>query len=113
MSRAPHLNRELALEAPVRIADGAGGFSEGWIELGRLWAEVRARSGRERDAGGLPLSQVGYRIVVRAAPVGAPSRPCPEQRFRDGARVFRIEAVAERDPQGRYLTCYAREEAVA
>ena len=55
-------------------------------------------------------SAMGYRITVRAAPVGAPSRPRPDQRFREGARVFRILAVAERDAVGRYLTCFAEEE---
>ncbi|OWU85309.1 tail protein [Oceanicola sp. 22II-s10i] len=109
----PLLNRELVLEAPVRVADGAGGFSESWAALGTLWAEVSARTGRERDAGGVAVAQTGYRIVVRGAPVGAPSRPMPDQRFREGARVFRIEAVAERDGGGRYLTCFAREEALA
>lgn len=109
----PRLNRELTLEAPVRVSDGAGGFSESWAEIGRLWAEVSARTGRERDGEGLPIAQVGYRIVVRAAPVGSDARPQAEQRFVEGTRVFRIVAVADRDAHGRYLTCFAREEALA
>lgn len=109
----PRLNRELVLEAPVRVSDGAGGFVESWGELGRLWAEVSPRTGRERDGAGLVLARVSYRIVVRAAPMGATARPRPDQRFRDGARVFRIEAVAERDPDGRFLTCFANEETLA
>ena len=106
----PRLNRELALEAPMRAPDGAGGFNESWHELGRLWADISARTSRERDASGLPLAQVRYRITVRSSPVGTDARPLPEQRFREGDRVYRIEAVAERDPEGRYLTCFAREE---
>jgi hypothetical protein len=31
-------------------------------------------------------------------------------RFRDGARLYRIEAVQESDPMGRFLTCFAVEE---
>jgi len=42
---APRLNRKLELEAPVRTADGAGGYTETWAALGSLWAEVTARSG--------------------------------------------------------------------
>lgn len=109
----PRLNRRLALEAPVRAADGAGGFTETWSELGQLWAEVLPGTGRETGGAGLALAQVRYRITVRAAPVGAPSRPAPQQRFRDGARVYRIEAVADRGADGAYLTCFAREEALA
>ena len=36
--------------------------------------------------------------------------PVPQQRFRDGARVYNILAVTERDPDGLYLTCFSREE---
>jgi head-tail adaptor len=45
--------------------------------------------------------------------VGSDRRPRPDQRFREGARLFRILAVAEADAQGLYLTCFAREEVVA
>ncbi|MFD1511059.1 head-tail adaptor protein [Lacimonas salitolerans] len=34
-------------------------------------------------------------------------------RAREGARIFRITAVAEGDLRGRYLTCFAEEEVVA
>lgn len=108
----PHLNRALVLEEPDRVSDGAGGFSEGWTALGTLWAEVTARTGRETALSGAPVSQVSYKIVVRGTPYGAPDRPKPQQRFRDGARIFTIQAVAERDPEGRYLTCFADEEVV-
>jgi head-tail adaptor len=106
----PVLTRRLVLEAPQRIADGAGGYSEAWVPLGQLWAEVKAGTGRERSGELVTVSTVPYRITVRAAPIGAPSRPRPEQRFREGERLFRILAVAERDAGARYLTCFAHEE---
>ncbi len=110
---APRLNRELVLEAPVRVADGAGGFVESWVVMGTLWAEVGARTGRERAVDAGPVSAVAYRIVVRALPVGSAARPRPGQRFRDAARLFVIQAVSERDPDGRFLTCFADEEVAA
>lgn len=111
--KTPHLNRRLVLEAPARVADGAGGFSESWEMLGTLWAEVNARSGSERFEAGAPRSRVAYRITVRAAPQGSSMRPAPEQRLTDGARVFVIRAVADHDPGGRFLTCFADEEVAA
>jgi head-tail adaptor len=111
--KTPRLNRKLVLEVAQRVADGAGGFALNWVSLGALWASVDARTGRERAGEFATVSQVGYRITVRAAPQGAPSRPKPEQRFRDGARVFRITAVTEADEQGQYLTCFAQEEVLA
>lgn len=97
----------------MRSADGAGGYTEAWAALGTLWAEVTARSGAERQIAGVPVSRVGYRIVVRGAPEGSTMRPAPDQRFREGNRRFVIRAVAERDARGQYLTCFADEEVAA
>lgn len=108
----PRLNRRLSLESPGRLSDGAGGFNQTWTTMGVLWAELTARAGRETHLSGVPLSSVPYRIVVRGAPHGHPERPLPNQRFRDGGRVFHIRSVAESDPEGRYLVCMAVEEVV-
>lgn len=107
---APRLNWALTLETAQEVPDGAGGFDRLWMPLGTLWAEVTARSGRAKRGAAAPHSVATYRVVVRGARVGDPARPEPGQRFRDGARVWRIEAVAERDPEARYLTCYTQEE---
>ena len=111
--RPPALKRRLVLESPDRVPDGAGGFREDWRPLGELWAEVRPGLGRERQQDFAVISAVHYRVIVRAAPWGAPSRPRPEQRFREGARVLRIQAVGEHDLDGRYLVCFAYEEVAA
>ena len=107
---ANDLNRKLVLEAPERLPDGAGGYTEAWTELGTLWANIRAGSGREASGEAVSLSKTAFRITVRAAPFGAPSRPKAGQRFRDGMRIFEIDAVAEREPGERFLTCFCKEE---
>lgn len=104
------LNRRLVLEEASRVGDGAGGFAQAWVPLGTVWAWLRAGSGRERIGGTLTVSAVPYRVTVRAAPFGAVSRPRPDQRFRDGDRIFRILAVADDDADRRYLTCHCTEE---
>ena len=109
MSGAGRMVR-LALEAPERAEDGAGGFRVTWQRLGWLWGEMAAGSARERGAQFGPVSVVRWRIAVRAAAVGDPRRPVAGQRFWLGERVFNIEAVAERDPAGRWLDCFATEE---
>ena len=107
------LTRRLTLEEAQSTPDGSGGFAQSWIALGVRWADMRHGSGRERAAEFATVSSVPYRITVRAAPFGAPSRPKPDQRFREGTRLFRILAVADNDDQGRYLTCFAQEEVAA
>ena len=109
----PRLNRRLTLEVPQRVPDGAGGFTTAWVPQGVLWANCKPRTGRERGEGGAPVSAVSYKITVRGAAHGSPSRPKPEQRFRDGGRIFNIRAVTEWDDRGMYLLCFADEEVVA
>jgi SPP1 family predicted phage head-tail adaptor len=108
----PRLNRRLTVEKPVRVPDDAGGYVETWTPVGVVWAEVRARTGREVAASGTVVSRVPYAIVVRGAPVGHPGRLAPEHRFRDGQRLFHIRSVAEHDANGRYLICISEEEVV-
>ena len=107
---APRLNVPLTLETPVRESDGMGGFRIVWRGLGQIWAEMRSGGGTETRAEVGPQSRVGWRITLRAAPAGDPRRPRPEQRLRMGNRLFRINAVAESDPRGRWLICFAVEE---
>ncbi len=107
---APQLNRRMVLEGPARVADGAGGFALSWLVRGVLWAALTPGTGREVAGEEVRQSQTAYRITVRGAPFGSPQRPTPEDRLRDGARLFTILAVTEADPRGQYLTCFAREE---
>lgn len=107
------LTRALVLEEPQEVADGAGGFGVTWVALGVLWAEVKPGAGREAAGEEVLVSTTLTRITVRGAPEGSPQRPRPEQRFREGDRLFTILAVTEADPAGRHLTCFAREEVAA
>ncbi len=109
---APQLTRHLTLEEPQRIADMSGGFRVTWVAVGQLWADPQPQTGKERGGEFVTLASVPWQITVRGAPAGSPSRPNPGQRFRDGSRVFLIRAVAEADPRGAYLICFAIEESV-
>lgn len=110
---SPRLDRRMVLEGPTRVADGAGGFTLAWAVRGVLWAALKPGSGREVAGEEVLVAETPYRIMVRGAPVGSDARPKPEDRLRDGVRVFTILAVTEADPRGQYLTCFAREEVPA
>lgn len=107
---APVLNRALLLEARDDRSDGLGGLVAEWRTLGTLWAEIRPRSGRTVAGPGVTVSRAGLRITVRAAPHGAPSRPVPGQRLREGGRIFLVRAVMESDPEARFLRLDCEEE---
>lgn len=106
---APKLNRRLVLEERVRVPDGMGGFTQSWVAKGALWADLDARGAVERQIGARTLSVAKFRIITRAAPFGADSRPRPDQRFREGGRSFDILAVGEYDEAGHYLEIWAEE----
>lgn len=108
----PRLTRTMILEQPVRSDDGAGGYVTTWAALGTLHADVKTGTGRQSGGIVATLSKITCRVIVRAAPEGAPSRPVVGQRLREGNRVFRIDAVAPFDRGAHYLTCFAVEEVV-
>lgn len=106
-------NRPMVLEAPNVVPDDAGGFATSWSALGTLWCEVRAGAGSERRGMIAPEGRMLFRIFLRAAPQGSPQRPRPDQRLRDGVRIFTILTVSEADAAGAWLICHAREEVPA
>lgn len=110
---AYRLNRPMVLEEAQIMPDGAGGQALAWQALGTVWCELRAGTGSERRGEIIPEGQMRFRIFLRAAPQGSPQRPRPDQRLREGQRLFRILAVSEADAVGAFLVCHAREEVPA
>lgn len=113
MTARPRLDRRLVLESPERVPDGAGGFATIWSPLGTLWGHVRAGAGRIEGAEQVTLSTLTFRIYVRASVQGDSRRPRPEQRLRDGGRIFRVLAVTEAPDLPGLLVCFANEEVPA
>ncbi|MGY6536669.1 MAG: head-tail adaptor protein [Pararhodobacter sp.] len=111
--RRYRVTRPMVLEQAVQVPDGAGGQVLGWEALGTLWCELRAGSGSERRGEIVPEGRMRFRIFLRAAPQGSVQRPRPDQRLREGGRIFRIHAVSEADAAGAWLVCHASEEVPA
>lgn len=105
---SPRPTRRLTLEAPVATPDGAGGFAESWTALGVHWAALSAAYGAETVTGGARTSRLRLRATLRWAPEGDPARPRPEQRFREGERVYEVLAVEE-DAERRHVLCWLEE----
>ena len=109
MNRKITLTRRLTLEMRQDTPDASGGYKTVWVRVGEIWADVSIRMGREDFIAAEERPRVRYRMIVRAAPVGAPARPRPDQRLRDGTRIFDILTVAEHDAYGRYLEVLVEE----
>lgn len=112
MFKRPKLDRKFDLQESVATSDGAGGFTQVWNSLGTIWGDVLTASGREREIGERSVTTSTYRVVVRSAPHGAPSRPTAKQRFVEGTRIFNIHAVSEANDTNQYLVCWVSEGTV-
>ena len=97
------LNRRLVLEAPVETADGAGGVTRRYEAAGTLWASVEPASARSAVEAGSLGATVTHRIRIRFYP-----DITVRHRLREGARIFRIVALGEKDNR-RFLEIAAEE----
>lgn len=98
------LRRRLLLEAPVEVADGAGGVIRSFETVAAVWAQLVWLSGQERWRAGRPEQAASHRITLRwRTGVHAGLR------LRDGEQSFDIRAVADPDGGRRRLVCLVEE----
>jgi SPP1 family predicted phage head-tail adaptor len=104
-SNPGRLRLRLTLEKPTHVPDGAGGATVQWDAAAIVAADVMSVSADERPAGEGLADLVTHRIVIRHR-----DDVSGGDRFRLGARVFRIRGVRDPAEDGRYLVCLAEEE---
>ncbi|MDT3687343.1 MAG: phage head closure protein [Pseudorhodoplanes sp.] len=104
MSDPGALNRRLALEAPVETPDGAGGVTRTYESVAILWAAVTPVSAREEIAAAQRGVAITHRITLRYS-----ADITPRHRLRDGARLFRIVTLRDRNGRKRFLEIQAEE----
>jgi len=99
------LRTELILQEAVISEDGAGGHSEDWREVARLFAEVTPLRAESRFGAAQLLEHVTHRVVLRER---ADLRS--GMRFLQAGRTMEIVTIEDADGTGRYLACLVREE---
>ncbi len=98
------LRHRIVLEERVRAADGGGGATESWTPVATLWASVQQKSGGERESADRLSVGTTTEIIIRHR-AGVTSH----MRFRQGARLFNIRSVLDKDGRGRFLICRCEE----
>lgn len=86
------LKTRLVVQQPVETPDGQGGVTRTWTTFATVWAQLTplaARREMQADADGATQA---YRIVLRSN-----LSLTLQHRFSDGARVYRIVAIRDRD----------------
>jgi SPP1 family predicted phage head-tail adaptor len=103
MTRIGDLNRRLVLEAPVETDDGAGGVTRSYATAATVWASIVPVSARDGVVAQALGDTVTHRIIIRLGPALT-----TQHRFRDGARLFAVATVREREDR-RFLEIGAQE----
>jgi SPP1 family predicted phage head-tail adaptor len=105
VSAVGRLRHRLTLEAPVEMADGAGGVARTWSALGQVWAAIEPVGANEAVVADKRIGALTHRVTLRHR-----SDLTLNHRFRLGMRVFFIRALRDPDEQGRFLECLVAEE---
>ena len=98
------LRSELALEQSQQTADGLGGFSETWVEIATLFAQIEPITARDVFGADQTLETVTHRVTVRWR-----TDLKSGMRFTKPGRSFDILTVHDPDDTGRYLICRVKE----
>jgi SPP1 family predicted phage head-tail adaptor len=98
------LRHRLTLEQLQREEDEGGGFTESWVAVATLWAELRPTGGSESVEADRLAARVTHEVSLRYRPGVKPA-----MRFRKGARLFHIVTVINVEERNRWLKCLCEE----
>ena len=98
------LRHRLVLEELERVEDEGGGFTESWVEVATLSADLRPIGGGEAVEADRLAGRITHEIALRYRPGVVPA-----MRFRKGARLFHILSVIDVDERKRWLKCSCEE----
>jgi SPP1 family predicted phage head-tail adaptor len=98
------LRHRLTLEELSRVADEGGGFTEDWVTVATLFADLRPIGGDERYEADRLAGRVTHEASLRYR-----SGVVPAMRFRKGVRIFHIVSVVDVDERKRWLNCLCEE----
>lgn len=103
-SRPSDLRHRLTLEELSRVADEGGGFTEDWVTVATLFADLRPIGGDERYEADRLAGRVTHEVSLRYR-----AGVVPAMRFRKGTRIFHIVTVIDVDERRRWLNCLCEE----
>ena len=92
------MRHRLVLETPVDTPDGAGGAARAWTTVATVWAGLRPFGASERVDADAEEHAATHRVLVRWR-----DDVTAKDRFRLGAHIFEIRALADPDERRRFL----------
>ena len=104
-SEPGRLRLRLELQKATAMPDGAGGSALAWNTVATIAADMQPVRAGERDVGEGLGDLTLQRVVIRHR-----SDVAAGDRYRLGARLFRVVSVSDPAKDGRFLVCPAEEE---
>ena len=86
------LKTRLVVQQPAETPDDQGGVTRAWTTFATVWAQVTPLAARREVQADADGAMQAYRIVLRSN-----LSLTLQHRFSDGARVYRIVAIRDRD----------------
>lgn len=86
------LKTRLVIQQPIETPDDQGGVVRTWTTFATVWAQVTPLGSRREAQADADGATQDYRIVLRSN-----LSLTLQHRFSDGARIYRIVAIRERD----------------
>ena len=113
--RVGGLRHRISFEKQIRVADGAGGWTESWVAERTAWAKVAPVSGAERLRAMRHEHPVSHRITLRYDATTAAYHRDGEARRRIDfqGRKMHIVAIVNRQERNRWLEILAVEGTAA
>jgi SPP1 family predicted phage head-tail adaptor len=102
--RPSDLRHRLTLEELSRVADEGGGFTESWVTVATLFADLRPINGDERYESDRLAGRVTHEVVLRYR-----AGVVPAMRFHKGTRIFHIVSAIDIEERKRWLSCLCEE----
>jgi SPP1 family predicted phage head-tail adaptor len=102
--RPSDLRHRLTLEELSRVADEGGGFTESWIAVATLSANLSPIGGDERFEADRLAGTITHEVVLRYR-----AGVVPAMRFRKASRIFQILSVIDVEERKRWLKCWCEE----
>jgi len=103
----------IKIERRIRVADGQGGWNEGWIAdpAGGVWAMPRGMSGTERYEGQRMESTnlLSFIIRFRGNELGAPYWDATATRLFVRGRYYNVLSIIDLELKKKWLRLYVQE----
>lgn len=104
--RAGELNKKIIIQDLVKTDDGAGGYSERFVDVSEAWAAIEPVSGQKKFVGMQLQSEITHQVTIRFI-----EDISFKMRVKFGTRLFMIRSIINPKESNERLQLFCEEVA--